>query len=51
MSLKKYNNIFTSGRWSTKDNKYDQIMDIVGVAQNIVDESKNALEKPNGVST
>ena len=28
IAMKKYNNLFTSGRCSTKDNKYAQILDI-----------------------
>ena len=35
--LKKYNNILTSWRWSTKDTKDSYILDLVGMAQNIAD--------------
>ena len=51
MDLKKYNNLLTSGRWSTKDSKYDQILDLVGVAHNIADDSNNVSEKSNRDST
>ena len=40
--MKKLNNLFTSRRCSTKDDKDAQILDIVGVNQNLVDESKKA---------
>ena len=50
MYLKKYNKIIISGRCYTKDNKDYNIMDIVGMAQNIADESKKESEKPNKYS-
>ena len=37
MALKKYNNLLTSGKWSTKDPKDAQILDLVGVAQKLSD--------------
>ena len=51
MALKKYNNLLTSGRWSTKNTKDDQILALVGVAQNLSDDSKKASEKSNREST
>ena len=47
MALKKYNNLLTSGRWSTKDTKDDQILDLVVVAQNLEYESKKSSDKSN----
>ena len=47
MSPKNYNNLFTSGSWSNKDPKDDHILDLVGVAQNIADNSKKESEKSN----
>ena len=47
MDLKKYNNILTLGRCSTKDTKDFQILYLVGVAQNISDDSKKASYKYN----
>ena len=47
MALKKYNNLLTSGRWSTKDPNDDQILSIVGVSQNLSDDSKKSSEKSN----
>ena len=47
MALKKYNNLLTSGRWSNKDTKDDQILALVGLAQNLADDSKKASEKSN----
>ena len=47
MSLKKYKKILTSGRWSTKDPKYDQILALLGVYQKLVDESKKSSEISN----
>ena len=38
MSLKKHNNLLTSGRWSNKDPKYVQILSLVGVAQKLADD-------------
>ena len=40
MSLKKYNNLLISGSWPNKDLKDALILDLVGVAQNIADDSK-----------
>ena len=39
MALKRCNNILTSGRYSNNDLKDDHILDIVGVTQNITDDS------------
>ena len=47
MSLKKYNKLLTSGRCSNKDPKDAQTLDLVGVDQNIVDDSKKSSEKSN----
>ena len=47
MSLKNYNNLLTSGRWSTKDPKDAQILDLVGLDQKIADDSKKLSEKSN----
>ena len=51
MDLKKYNNQITSGKWTNKDTKYDQILNIVGVAQKLADESNKSSEKSNREST
>ena len=47
MYLKKYNTLLTLGRWSNKDPKDDQILALVGVAQNIADDSNKSTEKSN----
>ena len=47
MALNKYNNLLTSGRWSTKDPKDAQILDLVGVAQKFADKTNNSSEKYN----
>ena len=47
MSLKNYNNLLTSGRWSTKDPKDSNILALVGVAQNLADDTKIYYEKYN----
>ena len=47
MALNKYNNLLTSGRWSTKDIKYFQILSLAGVAQKLAYESKISSEKSN----
>ena len=39
IALKNYNNILTTRRWSAKYPKDSQILAIVGVAQNIADDS------------
>ena len=44
MSLKKYNNLLTSGRWSKNNTKYAQIIYLVGVYQKISDESMKLYE-------
>ena len=38
MALNKHNNIITSGRWYTKDPEYVHILDLVVVAQNLMDD-------------
>ena len=45
MGLKKYNNLITSGRWSTKYRKGAQILDLVGVLYKIMAENKKSIEK------
>ena len=45
MALKKYNNLITSGSWSTKDPNDDQILSLVGMSQKISDDSKKSSEK------
>ena len=47
MALKNYNNLLTSGKWSTKDPKDAQILDLVGGSQKIADDSKKSSEKYN----
>ena len=44
MALKKYNNLLTSRRSSKKDPKDSHILALVGVAQNLVDDSKKSSE-------
>ena len=51
MALKKYNNLLTSGRWSTKDPKDAQILDLVGVAQKLSDDLNKSSDKYNRGST
>ena len=47
MALNKYNNLLTLGRYSTKDNKDDHILALVGVAQNLAYDPKKSSEKSN----
>ena len=47
MALKKYNNLLTSWRWSTKDPKYAHILALVGVAQKLADESNKYSKESN----
>ena len=47
MSLKKYNNLLTSGRGSTKYPKYAQILYLEVLPQKLADESNNSSEKYN----
>ena len=47
MSLKKYNKLLTSGRWSTKDPKDNHILALVVLAQNLSEEFKKSSEKSN----
>ena len=51
MDLKKYINLLTSGRWSTKDPKYSYILALTGLAQKLLDESKKSSNKPNSETT
>ena len=51
MSPKKYNKLFNSWRWSIKDTKYDHILYLVVVDQNLVDNSKKLSEKPSRETT
>ena len=39
MELNNYNNLLTSGRWSNKDPKDSQILDLLVVAQKLADYS------------
>ena len=45
MALKKYNNILTSGRLYNKNPKDYKILDIVGVAQKLADDSNKSSGK------
>ena len=47
MDLNNYNKLFNSGRWSNKYPKDAQILFLVGVAQNIADESTKSSDKSN----
>ena len=47
ISLKDYKNLLTSWRWSTKDPKDAQILDLVEVAKNLADYSKKSSDKSN----
>ena len=47
MALKKYNNLLTSWRWSTKYTEGAQILILVGVEQNLAYDSKKSSEKSN----
>ena len=47
MDLKNYNNPLTSWRWYNKDPKDIQILSLVGVAQNIADDSNKPSDKYN----
>ena len=51
MALDNYNKLLTSGRWSKKDPKDAQILDLVGVDQNLADDSKKSSDKSNREST
>ena len=50
MTLNKYNNLLTSGRWYTKDPKDAQILSQVGLTHNLM-ESKNTSENISEKST
>ena len=50
-ALKKYNRLLTSGRWSTEDPKYEQILDLVGLAHKLMNESKKTYNMSNKEST
>ena len=39
MAMKRYNNLLTSGKWSTKYPTDDQILDLVGVDQKFADKT------------
>ena len=47
MDLYNYNNLLTSGRWSKKYPKDDQILAQLGMAQNLADDSNKSSEKSN----
>ena len=47
MALNKYNNLLTSGRWSTKDPKDAHILALVVVAQKLVYDLKKTSDKSN----
>ena len=47
MFLKKYNNFLNYGRWSNKDTKFYLILDLVGVSQQLVDDSNKPSDKSN----
>ena len=47
MDLNNYNNLPTSGRWSTKDPNDAHILDLVGGDQKLADDSKKSSEKSN----
>ena len=47
MALKKYNKLLTPGRCYTKDTKDDHIIYLIGLAQNLADDSKKSSEKSN----
>ena len=46
-ALKKYNNLLTSGRWSKIDNNNYHILDFIGLAQKVTDNSDKSPEKSN----
>ena len=45
MELKKYNKPLTSRRWYTKYLKDSQILDLVGLAQKLADDSNKSFDK------
>ena len=51
MTLNKYNNLLTLGRWYNKDPKDVQNLDLFGVSQKITDYSKKSSDKSNRGST
>ena len=51
MDLKKYNNLLNSERWTNKDTKDAHILNLVGVAQKLADESNKSSEKSYREST
>ena len=51
MSLKKYNNLLTSERWSSKYPKDAHILVLFGVSQNLADESKKSSDESNRDTT
>ena len=51
MALKKYNNLLTPGMWTNKYPKDDHILALVGVPQNLADDSNKSSDKYNRGST
>ena len=51
MDLNKYNNFLTYVRWSTKDPKDAQILDLVGVYHKLVNKSNKNSDNSNRGST
>ena len=47
MLLNKYSNLLAFGRWPTKYPKDSQILDLVGLAQNLMDDTNKLSEKAN----
>ena len=47
MALNNYNNLLTSGIWSINNIKDAQILSLVGVAQNLEDDSNKSYDKSN----
>ena len=45
MTLKKYNNLLDSGRWSTKEPKGSHILALVGVTQKLMNNSNKTSGK------
>ena len=47
MYLDNYNNLLTTGIYSNKGTKDDQILDLVGATQNLADDSNISSDKSN----
>ena len=47
MPMNNYNKVPTSGRWSTKNPKYSQILDLVGVDKKLSDDLNKSSDKSN----